>query len=118
MYNVLRVIQVFDPSIAATMLTMPMVDDLSTVKPIAGHGLIPMLKKELPAYLTAAQSCNGFDRADVTVYTEQIFKWWKINNPAFPTWHLGTGGAHGLCHVTQLGIVRARLLPVEADVRP
>ena len=70
------------------MLTMPMVDDLSTVKPIAGHGLIPMLKKELPAYLTAAQSCNGFDRADVTVYIEQILKWWKINIPAFPTWAL------------------------------
>mmetsp|Transcript_33962 Transcript_33962/g.58035 ORF Transcript_33962/g.58035 Transcript_33962/m.58035 type:complete len:183 (-) Transcript_33962:92-640(-) len=86
MYKLLRVVQAFDPSFAATSLTAAMVDELSIVKPIAGHGLTAALKAELPAYLTAAQSCPGFDRSDIPLYTEQVLKWWRVNNPCFPTW--------------------------------
>ena len=69
MYNVLRVVQVFDPSFAATSLTVGMVDELSIVKPLVGHGLLPAMKKEVPACLTAAQSCMGFDRNDFALFT-------------------------------------------------
>ena len=36
--------------------------------------------------LTAAQSCPGFDRSDIPLYSEQVLKWWRVNNPCFPKW--------------------------------
>ena len=41
---------------------------------------------ELPAYLVASASCTGFNRADMSEYTEGILKWWRFNNPQFPGW--------------------------------
>ena len=56
------------------------------IKPLAGFNLIAGLKKELPAYLVAAASCGGFNRADPEEYSRGLLKWWRIYNPSFPTW--------------------------------
>ena len=85
-YMIFRLAQIFDPSFAATTLTPAMVDDLVAIKPLAGFDLIAGLKKELPAYLVAAASCGGFNRADPEEYSRGLLKWWRINNPPFPTW--------------------------------
>ena len=85
-YQIFRLAQIFDPSFAATTLTPAMVDDLVAIKPLAGFNLVAGLKKELPAYLVAAASCGGFNRTDPAEYSIGLLKWWRINNPPFPTW--------------------------------
>ena len=114
-YMIFRLAQIFDPSFAATTLTPAMVDDLVAIKPLASFDLIAGLKKELPAYLVAAASCGGFNRADPEEYSRGLLKWWRINNPPFPTWAKG-GRAHHLRHGAELGGERACLLPRQVDV--
>ena len=33
-----------------------------------------------------AASCGGFNRTDPEEYSRELLKWWRINNPPFPTW--------------------------------
>ena len=47
MYNILRLVQAFDPSFAATSLSQPLVEELSVIIPIGAHDLIPGLVREL-----------------------------------------------------------------------
>ena len=56
-------------------ITQPFVESMAAITAIGAHGLIPEMVKELPAYLTAAVTCTGFNRADVREYTEGILKW-------------------------------------------
>jgi hypothetical protein len=86
MYNILRLVQAFDPSFAATSLSQPLVEELSVIIPIGAHDLIPGLVRELPQYLAVAASWPGFNRADVAEFTSGVLKWWKVNHPHFPTW--------------------------------
>eukprot|EP00966_Prymnesium_polylepis_P187454 4346007-Prymnesium_polylepis.1 len=85
-YNLFRLFQAFDPGFAATSITQPFVESMAAITAIGAHGLIPEMVKELPAYLTAAVTCTGFNRAEVREYTEGILKWWRINHPALPAW--------------------------------
>ena len=56
MYNILRLVQAFDPSFAATSLSQPLVEELSVIIPIGAHDLIPGLVRELPQYLASSPS--------------------------------------------------------------
>ena len=62
MYTLFRLAQAFDPSFAATSLTRDMVEEMAKITPLASHGLIPGLLKELPQYLMVAATTPGFDR--------------------------------------------------------
>eukprot|EP00966_Prymnesium_polylepis_P311529 7198444-Prymnesium_polylepis.1 len=88
MYKILKLVQAFDPSFAATSVTQPFVEEMAAIQPLSlgAHNLIPEMLKELPAYLTCAVTCTGFNKADVPEFTESVLKWWRYNNPSFPTW--------------------------------
>eukprot|EP00966_Prymnesium_polylepis_P166657 3852366-Prymnesium_polylepis.1 len=71
--------------------------------------------KELPAYLTAAVTCTGFNRVDVREYTDGIRKLWRVNHPAFPAW----AKVPRICFaiLPLVGTLRARHLARQDHVR-
>ena len=86
MYELLRVVRIFDPNFAANNATPAFVDGLSAVKPLLGLGFIPQLKAELPLYIAAATNAPIFDRTSVATYTEDVLKWWRTNGSGFKQW--------------------------------
>ena len=79
-------LQAFNPAYAATSLNHAMVQDMAKIMPIAQHNLIPDMLKQLPAYLSLAAACPGFNTQNVAEFSEGILKWWKMNHPQFPAW--------------------------------
>ena len=61
---------------------------MHAITPLSAHGLLPSLKRELPQYLSAAQSAPSIDKADVEDLTKKLLLWWHTNGSAFPTWAL------------------------------
>ena len=88
MYELCRVVRIFDPNFASVHATPASVDELSAVKPLLALGFIPQLKAELPLFLSAAANAPAFDRADVAAYTEGILTWWRTNGGSFKRWAL------------------------------
>ena len=88
MYELCRVVRIFDPNFASVHATPALVDALSAVKPLLALGFIPSLKAELPLYLSAAGNAPAFDRTDVKAYTEGVLKWWRTNGAGFKQWAL------------------------------
>ena len=78
--------RVVDPNFAATSLTLGMVDELATIKPLANLELNSELKRELPKYLSACASFPAIDHEDVHAFTSAILGFWKMNAPLFPAW--------------------------------
>lgn len=76
MYDVCRVLRIFDPTYAARHLTADGVTELAIVKPIAIHVRIDELQGELPVYLSMAMA-EEFARDDVDMYTECVLKFWR-----------------------------------------
>ena len=85
MFEVYRLVQAFDPSLAAQFVDAAWVDAFITIPPLAGH--VAALKRELPAYLS---KCAGatFDHTDVAEFTKGVLLWWANNGKDFPTWAL------------------------------
>ena len=83
MWEVLRLLKVFDPSFASTGLNDAMARDLVKIKPLRKMGAD--LLKELPDYLAAT---NGFtvDHKDTAEFTKSVLAWWASNGSKFPTW--------------------------------
>jgi hypothetical protein len=44
------------------------------------------MKKELVAYLAAANTCTAVDPCDMNHYTKHILQFWANNHSKFPTW--------------------------------
>ena len=86
MYDICRLAQAFDPNFANDQLTPAFVDTLQAITPLAAHGLLTALKRELPQYLAAAAQAPVFGRSDVGDYSEAILKWWRVHSHAFPSW--------------------------------
>ena len=86
MYEVLRVVQAFDPSWAAQHLDANLVNALAVVKPL--RNMIPALLRELPAYLvaTAGVVIDHTEGKEDHSFTEQVLKWWASNGSKFPAW--------------------------------
>ena len=85
MFEVLRLVQAFDPSFAAQHVDAVWVDALAAIPPLAEH--VPALKQELPVYLT---KCVGaaFDHDDPKAFTEGVLLFWRNHGTACPTWAL------------------------------
>ena len=79
MYEVCRLLQVFDPQFAVAHATPAFVDGLAAVKGIAAHVDLQKLKDELPTYLTRAV---GFlaSATDVADFSNSVLGWWKSND--------------------------------------
>ena len=86
MYEVCRVVQVFDPNFAAAHLDAAFVDSMAAITPLRALGMLDDLKKELPLYFVAAQAAPAFDKTCVADYSTAILRWWKINGGSFPAW--------------------------------
>ena len=102
LYKVLRLVRIFDPGFtAATQLTVESINDLSQIRPL--RELIQRLKAETPAYFALVQGSNisappfpppclpndelkKFDPKDITMYTDQVLKWWRTHGQKIPTW--------------------------------
>ena len=85
LFEVYRLVQVFDPSFAVQHLTSAWIDGFATIPPLAEH--VPRLKYELPAYLS---KCNGtaYDHDDVGKFTTEVLSFWANYGKEFPTWAL------------------------------
>ena len=88
MYELCRVARAFNPNFAANHMTPAFVDAMAAITPLMTHGLISALKRELPLYLSAAQSAGIFDTTDVESFTNKILDWWRTNGSSFPAWAL------------------------------
>jgi len=86
MYEVLRVVQAFDPSWASQHLDANVVDALAVVKPL--RNMTAALKRELPAYLvaTAGVVIDHTEGKDDHAFTNQVLRWWATNGSKFPAW--------------------------------
>ena len=86
MYEVLRVVQAFDPSWAAQHLDANVVNALAVVKPL--RNMTAALLGELPAYLvaTAGVVIDHSEGKEDHSFTEQVLKWWATNGSKFPAW--------------------------------
>ena len=86
MYEVLRVVQAFDPSWAAQHLDPNVVSALATVKPL--RTMTEALLRELPAYLAAVAgvAINHSEGKEDHSFTDQILLWWEVNGSKFPAW--------------------------------
>lgn len=86
MYNLCRLVQIFDPAYAAAHATPQSVDDLATVVPLGALANLTQMKAQLPVYL---QRAVGFtpDYSDVESFTTSVLGWWKANgDSAISAW--------------------------------
>ena len=81
----LRLVTVFDPSIAAEKLTAEWVAEMSMIAPFDYHEVVQGLEEERMKYVTLAQGCT-FDRSDIVQYTKDILLWWANHRQEVPTW--------------------------------
>ena len=84
-YNVLRLVTVFDPSIATEKLTVEWVEEMEEITPFKYHDLIPGLVAEFSTYKAKAQGCT-FNRTDIPQYTKAILLWWANHRAELPAW--------------------------------
>lgn len=87
MFEVLHVVQAFDPSWAAQKLDADHVDRLRVVKSL--EPMVPELQKELHAYVGAAKSTviDHTESSEDHTFTNQVLKFYKEHSrDAFPTW--------------------------------
>ena len=86
MYQVLHVVQAFDPSWAAQHLNANLVNALAVVKPL--RNMIAALLRELPAYMvaTAGVVIDHTESKDSHTFTNQVLGWWASNSRKFPAW--------------------------------
>lgn len=86
MFSVLRAVQVFDPSWAASNLNSDSIDFLSLVVPLRDK--IEGLKREQYAYLTAAASVtiDHTESKEDHSFTEQVLKFFEEHGSEFPAW--------------------------------
>ena len=85
MYEVLRLVQAFDPSWASQHLDANMVNALAIVKPLSNK--TAALLRELPAYIMATAGVvidhsEGKDHS----FTKQVLQWWATHGSKFPVW--------------------------------
>ena len=86
MYELCRVVRIFDPNFACVHASPAAVDALGAVKPLLNLGFIPKLKAQLPMYLAAAANAPTFDKADVEAYTVGVLTWWREHGGGFKDW--------------------------------
>ena len=79
MYELCRLVQVFDPQCAAAHLTPAWVDSLAVITPLAHLADLTKMKAELHVYLAACQGVS-LARNDVDIYSDG----WRANGPSFP----------------------------------
>ena len=86
MYEVLHLVQTFDPSWAAQHLDASIVNALATVKPL--RNMAPGLLRELPAYLVATRDVviDHSEGKQDHAFTQQVLQWWATNGAKFQTW--------------------------------
>jgi hypothetical protein len=86
MYEVLRVVQAFDPSWADQHLDPSGVNALAVVKPL--RDMTDALLRELPAYLTAVAGVviDHTEGKKDHSFTKQVLHWWAVNGTKFPAW--------------------------------
>jgi hypothetical protein len=86
MYEVLRVVQAFDPSWAAQHLDANLVNNLAIVKPL--RNMTAALLHELPTYqvATAGVVIDHTEGKDDHTFTDQVLHWWATNGSKFPAW--------------------------------
>ena len=83
MWEVLRLLKVFDPSFASAHLDDAMARDLTKIRPLRKMG--PALLKELTSYLAATRDFT-VDHKDIEVFTSTVLKWWANHGEKFPAW--------------------------------
>jgi hypothetical protein len=100
MYEVLRVVQAFDPSWAAQHLDANLVNNLAIVKPL--RNMTAALLRELPAYqvATAGVVIDHTEGKDDHTFTDQVL---QVGHKRLQVPGVGGGGADCLCLHTQLG---------------
>tara|TARA_B110001450_G_C17657600_1_gene495928 strand:- start:199 stop:2715 length:2517 start_codon:yes stop_codon:yes gene_type:complete len=79
MYNLCRLVQIFDPVFAAAHASPQMVDDLVNIKPLGALADISKMKAQLPVYLTRAAGFTA-DTSDVAAFSENVLAWWRRNS--------------------------------------
>ena len=96
MYEVARVVRVFNPNFAANHINPAFVDSMAAITPLQSYDMITKLKQELPLYVVASQGAPTIDTSDVESFTIAILDWWRTNGKSFPTWALAARIAFGL----------------------
>jgi hypothetical protein len=86
MYELCRYARAFNPNFAAAHVTPAFVDMMTVITPLNALGLLPDLKRELPAFLAAAANAPAFDKSDVQDFTTNILTWWREHGSGFPKW--------------------------------
>ena len=78
LFEIARVIRMFDPSFVVSLspaMVSATVDALVCVTPIAL--MVPQLRAEVAAYVAEAAYAGPIDRADQTVFTNQVLTFWR-----------------------------------------
>lgn len=86
MFDVLYVVQAFDPSWAAQKLDANLVDRLRIIKSL--EQMVPQLQNERDAYLERAKTVeiDHTENSEDHTFTTQVLKFFKENAADFPTW--------------------------------
>lgn len=86
MYQVLHAVQAFDPSWAASNLSLDSVRMLAVGKQLEDK--LPHLMEELPIYLSlaAAVTIEHTESAEDHTFTNQVLKFFKDNASGIPHW--------------------------------
>ncbi|KAL1525489.1 hypothetical protein AB1Y20_020345 [Prymnesium parvum] len=84
-YEIFRLVQVFDPQYATNHLTTAWVDNFAIITPLANLADLNEMKKEMHSYMTAATSFS-VSSVDIDIYSDCILSWWRTNGASFPSW--------------------------------
>jgi len=79
MYNLCRLVQIFDPAFAAAHASPQTVDDLVNIKPLGALADISKMKAQLPIYLTRAAGFTA-DTSDEAAFSDSVLAWWRRNS--------------------------------------
>ena len=108
MYETCRLVRIFDPTFASQHLDSAYVDSMAAITPLRSLDMLDQLKQEAPLYRAAAGSAGAFDKSSVADYTDTMLTWWRTNGARLVP-RVGARGAHRVCLVAQLGLLRARV---------
>jgi hypothetical protein len=86
MYEIMRLVQIFNPTFAAANHSINFTEELSGIKPLVRHNLLAALKLEMPAYLKAAKAAPVIDTSSVHDFTEAVLTFWRLNQAKFSKW--------------------------------
>jgi hypothetical protein len=87
-----KLCRAFDPLFASTYFDdVATLDEFEIVPAFKVHKLLDKMQTELPAYIAAAKSFSsnyphGLDRRNISVYSQQVLKFWAENSISIPAW--------------------------------